>query len=1240
MAGPLLDCGESQGAWAEHEVKALISSTSWLKTHGLKGSRLSFPQILSQIGFRHKEDYVPSLRKSVSSQYAGGLFPQFVKDGAVYNLTASVQQLEELCTRLDLRAELYRHRLAWLTSGSRQLFGVIQERSISLVIDLGGTPWAQFYLGQDSVCRVIREQVSRITWFNLVCCAPSAQAWQEAVVCTSPSHIEDAVQWVRALQPGPSSPALIADALSRATQDPVVQAVYLFAMGDSGGRASDLLRAVKDGRPIHCVSFNAKRKETIQELKELSQLTAGRFHAFVEIPPIEDISRGNHGSEGPPEGSLRPIGGMPPGAGVREDVFLVWREMEEVQVTRAQIEDMLLTIQSPSPRQGPATSMCEDFISSRDWLSRHGLKAQRLLLYDALVDCAFRHSDGVVDVKAKPECGSTMADAESRCKLVNAKYCDRFAHMTWKDGSVVHVYVTAKKCRWYEDMMKQALATLQRRLEWLQMGSRELFGTVLEEKVYFLINTSESMKDRLSLVKSKIHELIQEQLCHKAKVNFVTLSSCVASWRRKVEDVTEESLDSAWNWIQGLEGGGSTHMLEALRLALADTDTQAVYLLTDSLPDQPAESVLAHVQRDPLIPVHTISFYCSDPAAERFLHELSETTGGRYNSYLPRTQDAGQQLPYVSEDVHLLKEEIEQGKSDMEKVFKLRAQCVVLDWYHSKDSKTAEKSCLGRPHSAPQLEGSARHAVGNQDGNRKLLRKTTRQSTQATCDPACTPAGLRDLLSRGGEQALRDWMVPETLSLFQANIEKQNQVLHSLGSAAGEVEQKKERRRRPQLCLDEPTAHWLRTNSLVARRLTMMDILAPVGIPQKAKYVPILDKRIYSKVFDEQVHPFNSTIRGCQQLTLINPLAVDLEGYKTKLKEVLKMYERRLDLMVWRALTPEEKDKLASDKPLVFRENREALLQALERLGWPLTQEDVDLLEDQVRLGLSFLQQASDLQQAIRQKIQEPRPGKGADDTLPAAPKETAVQVLDTLRGQRVIARSEKDGFYYTGTVKRRVKGKRVMIDFISGDCQIIPLRFLITVGGAGPCPPLVIGDSVFVGAEKQGAGNCFVPGVVIATPRRLEPIDKLYTVYKFDGKTVHAMRNKIIKVSQKRYMVTCCCIREQHQKEQARTPEVDLGPQHSYGTTERLEPHEVRETQANRARGRIRRRQQKSFTNQARDAAVLGGRGHAAEIDNVGEEPLRMNTPSPPSSRPATLLLQPKSQVITATPTPPSRQS
>lgn len=36
-------------------------------------------------------------------------------------------------------------------------------------------------------------------------------------------------------------------------------------------------------------------------------------------------------------------------------------------------------------------------------------------------------------------------------------------HMRWKDGSVVHVYVTAEECRQYEEKMLQALVTFQNR---------------------------------------------------------------------------------------------------------------------------------------------------------------------------------------------------------------------------------------------------------------------------------------------------------------------------------------------------------------------------------------------------------------------------------------------------------------------------------------------------------------------------------------------------------------------------------------------------------------------------------------------------------------------------------------------------------------------------------------------------------------------------------------------------------
>ncbi|KAG9348941.1 hypothetical protein JZ751_029258, partial [Albula glossodonta] len=105
------------------------------------------------------------------------------------------------------------------------------------------------------------------------------------------------------------------------------------------------------------------------------------------------------------------------------------------------------------------------------------------------------------------------------------------------------------------------------------------------------------------------------------------------------------------------------------------------------------------------------------------------------------------------------------------------------------------------------------------------------------------------------------------------------------------------------------------------------------------------------------------------------------------------------------------------------------------------------------------------------------------------------------------------------------------MVDFSSGDTEVIPLGSLITVGGAGPCPPLRVGDCVLVGSGMEGAGDCFVPGVVIATPRRLEAEDKLHTIFKYDNRKVHSLRNKMFKISQTRYKLTCHHLQERHRE-------------------------------------------------------------------------------------------------------------
>ena len=47
------------------------------------------------------------------------------------------------------------------------------------------------------------------------------------------------------------------------------------------------------------------------------------------------------------------------------------------------------------------------------------------------------------------------------------------------------------------------------RIDWLQQGSRELFGTVIEDQIYILVDTSASMNPHIEFVKDKLFTLMQ-----------------------------------------------------------------------------------------------------------------------------------------------------------------------------------------------------------------------------------------------------------------------------------------------------------------------------------------------------------------------------------------------------------------------------------------------------------------------------------------------------------------------------------------------------------------------------------------------------------------------------------------------------------------------------------------------------------------------------------------------------------
>lgn len=48
---------------------------------------------------------------------------------------------------------------------------------------------------------------------------------------------------------------------------------------------------------------------------------------------------------------------------------------------------------------------------------------------------------------------------------------------------------------------------------------------------------------------------------------------------------------------------------------------------------QPPQTILAQLELQRKIPIHTISFNCDDTGANKFLHQLANETGGRFHYY-------------------------------------------------------------------------------------------------------------------------------------------------------------------------------------------------------------------------------------------------------------------------------------------------------------------------------------------------------------------------------------------------------------------------------------------------------------------------------------------------------------------------------------------------------------------------------------------------------------------------------
>ncbi|XP_064636642.1 von Willebrand factor A domain-containing protein 3B-like isoform X2 [Lineus longissimus] len=1272
----------------ELDVRPLISTRKWLMNYGLKRNRLDLFHILPQIGFKHAEDFDPSLKKPVSSRYGEGMFKRYFRqDGKVFNISCSKEKVKQIENRLVQAILLYKRRLQWLTSESRRLFGVIQEHCISIVLDIKNMSPQQFDQYRAAMERILKEQVSQCGKFNIIRAAEDMVMYSPDCVPVTSESIDNAIDWLWELDRLASvSRTATTEAVVKAMEDTNIECVYLFSEGCAAEGTRELLKEKLVGAklPLHVISYNCSNPETMQLLRALAKITGGRFHAYAVVMEMDSY-------EGLPPDPLthranivlkkKAYGGIPAGAGCREDVILLFEELEDARNTLQQVQALLTEI--PDPKQicdnppdrfsfdqssSSGSSRPEQYMGSKEWLDRNGMSCKRLGFFDILSGVAFKHCDGVIDLKEAPTDEELQTDAVLKSKLVNAKYCNRFAHVRWKDGQVVHVQVTPEIHRQYETRMTVFLKKINSRIDWLQQGSRALFGTVIEDDIVFLIDTSSSMEPSIQFVKDKIYTLMQEQLRHKQKFNIVSFNSRVCPWRDRLVEVTEENLQAAWQWVKNLSCSGSTNTMGALRFALADRGTQAIYLLTDGRPDQPPKTVLAQVNLKNHIPIHAISFNCADAEANKFLCQLAKDTTGRYHYFSEHGCDPDGPDPWESEDIRLLKEESHLAESNLDKIAQLRDECTALAWKREVIKKCSRDHILSqrdrisavpplsttelyrgdneRPRSAtgirsqpsplaPQRPSTAigYHSAPHAGHRQKLAPQRSmttprpinvRRSRKNPLSASHTRTSLLRTLSSAGKFEDAEWLLPETKELFERQWERQKKLNEEMEKKE-KLQVKKKKKMTDPLVMS--SRQWLKKYGLGAKKLTILDALAPTIIPHNPKYVPILDKYVLSKVFDE-VLPVAHMSQDKKAVKLVNPKAVDLKGYEKRLSRAIAAIRKHLNDVVWNCLPESEQEEF--DHMPDFQEHKQQIFAALDRAGWPIKESDIMLLEDEIKQGMKYLEQSRalrsanpDLQagdvgenislsdsgdelekvdeakeedaddekdvdesdkksvgSAHESELASPSPAPEAEKSPSPAPepvKENSSRfefeglgevmekktprsslksescpvshskvrkVLDTLKGQVVIARNTEDGLYYPGSVVKCTNSRHALVKFTEIGQKTVPTRFVIPTGGAVARPVLRVGDYVLLRVMNyETKYDCYVPGIIRNTPSKETEQIKFYTVMIYSGQKASALRNHLVKISKARFTFAVRYLKETQEQE---TPNIEITPRQS----------------------------------------------------------------------------------------------
>ncbi|OWK11124.1 hypothetical protein Celaphus_00006997 [Cervus elaphus hippelaphus] len=469
-------------------------------------------------------------------------------------------------------------------------FGLIKGARVGILIDVSAVssgPQKEEF--QNDLMSLIDEQLSCKDKLYILSFGATTSALWPSPTEVSASSLQELKLWVKKLKPDRGSNLL--QALKKVFVLKGLNSLVTI-MGSCPDQPSEILsdyiQQSTTGRDLitHIITYKCDDQVPPAVLKNLVEAFGGYYHCYS---PETEICSSREVDELLAEiqkaQSLRDhVQALHPDARCEEPTGA----MQEISTEVAKSSLMSLLPKPPKHEDPLMIEFPNLDMTSTEWLKTHSLKAKKLSLYQVLAPNAFSPVEEFVPILRK-----TVSSTIHEKAMVQFE---------WHDGTVKNIHVDLPFLYEYQKQLSRALRMYERRIEWLSLASRRIWGTVCEKRVVILLDISVTNSMYIIHIQHSLRRLLEEQLSNKDCFNIIAFGSTIESWRPEMVAASHSNLQSAWRWVLNLQCQGSRNVLSALRKAVEvdfkdkeDQQSQGIYLFTGGIPDQDMAMLSAYM---------------------------------------------------------------------------------------------------------------------------------------------------------------------------------------------------------------------------------------------------------------------------------------------------------------------------------------------------------------------------------------------------------------------------------------------------------------------------------------------------------------------------------------------------------------------------------------------------------------------------------------------------------------------